>query len=1369
MRRGILLLLVLGSLHAQTTVYLAASGPAGVAINGATNTSPIVVSTFSPHGFSASCNTTSNVCYCGLSGVATGTGVSPANGVRECVYVDASHLSLYDTSGNPIAGTGNWWNGSGLNGTSAQYLEQLTPFTIPANPGPLGYLDGSTGDTMRRVSLGPLNGLSTLSVSGCPSACVATWQIGYDQSTGKFPMAAGQHFSITGTGTALDTCGDGTDSPGVQSPYTIASLSGAGSSWTVSSSPFACALANADYTNINLHCGPAATPNDTIGGTLSCTRISQMAYTGNILWTNLVNGSLGSGYKSIFDGGTLTPNVANMDYYATAAIRFLVDPTNSLWLDQMIYALNYDYRGGGVGYAVNSASYVNQSNSTFNYTGDPQGLALIYAVVTRSAPTSYWVASEQTAFLNRQYNDFDDPGVTACTTTNQDAANTSTHNWVLSSGYLASGTNDATHAQLPASDPHYGATNYYVNTVIQLANGYQNDYSHYTYGLITAQSNSGVLTVAGGWTQAGSVGTGVTPALNNLVSGAYTSGLTCTGSIGQMVTLQIGNGANAGFANLPLTGANTIASGTALQIWQQGSFASAPTSASPQNGAASCTGTATIATTIGTRYTIFDTVATSSTASGGTATYTFTKTASLGSSINAGDAILGYNGWTSNFYLLGYISYVTAVGSNAVTTINSTGVLASTSSPQMAWRIPQWTTGDCGRLWAAKHQGSNSYGVTGAVYGFGAQSNITSTGVISDIAANGGGADLSTWPTFELVTAPDDSRAVRDLSRTQTYMFHYGIRPVMDFDTGRLRDGAGYSIDADGQATEEFMWSMTQSIPTFPRMNYGTSWGINQSIFQMFTTLPDQQGGTPYFAGWAGSGMQSYNISRAGVATGFVFSSPFTFAPTSNNAAWLRNWSENINSSGSMWGYPASYLYPLAFLHDDPRIPDSSYTVQPHQFFFVSSGSGSVTAATGWPHLYRGDMVVSHTGWSNPSATYVAFDSATLTAAIYDAPRVGQVAIWKNGCLLCADSSPGNVTWNVDSSVVSDTFQFAGGNPYNFLPGQSVTPQSQGGIGYTPITSYTHETAGSYGQQYGDSSSRFAGACTSIAPNYNTAALNIKIDHAMECFAHQKYSGHDEFVWQFTDVALASGSPTPAIAMAKHLHYTQNGTAQAGGPGYDTGSTTYIGSNMIKSLESGSGAMTHGLLTYIESPNTISVIDDCVGHGVGGQCAPGSTYSGGNGYTHRFTIAGGSGGGAGVNKFASVVCHKVMQNLNDTAFSPVALNPDSHWTGAQCAGASSTGIGLFAVGGSTYSSITAFTPSFSGIADWIIMGLTSGTYSVTVGGAPVGGSPFTVAAGDNSIEFSSGAGQVAISSVGALENPSKMGGAVIIGGNVVIH
>jgi hypothetical protein len=379
---------------------------------------------------------------------------------------------------------------------------------------------------------------------------------------------------------------------------------------------------------------------------------------------------------------------------------------------------------------------------------------------------------------------------------------------------------------------------------------------------------------------------------------------------------------------------------------------------------------------------------------------------------------------------------------------------------------------------------------------------------------------------------------------------------------------------------------------------------------------------------------------------------------------------------------------------------------------------------------------------------------------------VGQTSIWATGCLLGADSNPCNAMWGQDSSTLSDSIQFRTGGMSIFNSGLPLT-----NVGYTPITSWASSTAGSAGAQFGDSQSRYAAACTSIVPNYNQSFLNIALDHANVCWAHHKNSGHDQFIFQFHDVALANSSPTASLPISWHLHYPQNGATQSASGGYTTGSTTYLGSNVIKEIEDGNGipARTHGLLTYVTSPNTITVQDDCAGIG-GGQCN-GVTYSGGQGYSHRFTVAGGAAVGANVSKFASVTCHKVMSTLSDTAFATFDINPDSNWTGAGCTGANSTGIAIFAVN-SLHNSMSSFFTSFSGAADWMIVGLSPGTYNVMIGGSPVTGGPFIVAAGDATIYFNTtGGGTVSVVPVGICGPmvSTCLSGQISTSGNGVIH
>src|ERR1041384_7551579 len=88
---------------AQTTVYLRGSGPAGVTVKGATNTTPVVIQTATPHNLAVG----DTVSIWGVCGTTT------ANGTRKVkAVVDPTHFSITDLNGSDIAGNGAWCTGS---------------------------------------------------------------------------------------------------------------------------------------------------------------------------------------------------------------------------------------------------------------------------------------------------------------------------------------------------------------------------------------------------------------------------------------------------------------------------------------------------------------------------------------------------------------------------------------------------------------------------------------------------------------------------------------------------------------------------------------------------------------------------------------------------------------------------------------------------------------------------------------------------------------------------------------------------------------------------------------------------------------------------------------------------------------------------------------------------------------------------------------------------------------------------------------------------------------------------------------------------------------------------------------------------------
>jgi len=167
-------------------------------------------------------------------------------------------------------------------------------------------------------------------------------------------------------------------------------------------------------------------------------------------------------------------------------------------------------------------------------------------------------------------------------------------------------------------------------------------------------------------------------------------------------------------------------------------------------------------------------------------------------------------------------------------------------------------------------------------------------------------------------------------------------------------------------------------------------------------------------------------------------------------------------------------------------------------------------------------------------------------------------------------------------------------------------------------------------------------------------------------------------------------------------------------------------------------------------------------------------YPGAFGHTYRISACAdasntGACGATGQNGMELITAHKIATQP-DVTLNTTAINPDSNWTGVQYNDATDSGgaVAVFARHGVTQSTITSFTTTHAGTAQYLIAGLTPGTYSVTVGGSPISacngasGNTCAVSAGDNSAYFSSKAGTVVITTgVQAASGSAISSGTVI--------
>jgi hypothetical protein len=1256
---------------AQTTVYLRSSGPAAAVISNATNATPAQI-TAASHGFSAACGS-GTTCYCIVAGMCSGSGASSANGIRECKYIDANTLALYDLTGTAIAGNGAYctgYNASTNWGGGGQWVGQVTPYTL--GTGPLGLLDGLTGPRFQALSLGTSNGLAAsggLVASGCPSACVftMTFTSSFNPLTALIPVAAGNNVAIWGT-TSSAINQQGTSTKGTS--YTVASVT----SSSIATTPVALSgVSNGDYTT-NAACGPASTPNGTIGGTQNCVRISFTAFPGNPFWDGMTTYSSACsldsspGYKFLVDGGSNPPHNSGSDIFQCleiAGARFFVDQSNSQLLTDIAYYLNNLPKFAGGNFIANE-QFENGGNNDLPY--GPEEAVYFALAVGYQAGAAY--ISGKSTLLNQTWNNLDDPTVTACSKADGEA-NTPTptsHNIVLATGSAQGGT--STSITLAASDIH--AAGYYVNNVVQAGGN---------YCLVTAYNNT-------------------------------TKVATCSSS------------------------------------W------SAPAS--------------------GEAYTIFATVTISSVAGSGTATITGYNTHfSSSAQVNVGDSLLASNGWSA--YIDGAMAWVTAVNSDtSLTVLTSSHVNAtgwSTSTPAMVWDFPVWKTGDCGLNWLMEHN-PGQLGPQPILYGANGAGNTLNSNVSPNFIQPGSNYMIGQengHMIWGLAMAPDDARAAKDFTTAQSANFDFELSHYMNYGTAFAHSGSFYSSEVK-QEIGHFAWMLQNSFPTFPAID--TAWIANTPLFDIYDLYPDIQNGAGVSARWGtqtGAGTNTLN-ARGTMAYFYPLDPMFMFAPMSTNAAYLRNWLTNVQSNSSLWGFNGVSGDPLGLFYDDPRIGSTTWTGQPHQHLFQASSASACASLTGWPcpAAFRGDAIISLTGWTKTDALLL-YESRTWYGD-HDIPSNGMLSLYRVGEILGPDSPSapsGAGIENDDNTTIGDMLQFGGTNT-------TVSGYNFNSPGMTPITSWASSNHGAWSTAYGDQASNYTYVCSNLSGAYTTA-----ITYAQRCIAHLKPSGGEQIVVQWDSVKV----PTP-VAMATHVHYPQNG--ETSWDSYPDGHTTCPGtggcaslntSRAIQELEDGGNdgvnpTRNYGVLTHFLSPGTVTVNWDCPGNA---ECSTSSTYTGGNGHTDRVSVCGGSSCGSAVSTFESLIVHKVITSLTDTTLTTAALNPDANWTGVQTLDK----VVLMARGGTAQSAITGFTTTHAGTALYLFGGLTPGTYTITVGGTAVAGSPFTVAANDNSIEFSSLAGAVSVNgSVGSGSGSgsgtsaaasSIVSGHAAVSGNAIVH
>ena len=465
------------------------------------------------------------------------------------------------------------------------------------------------------------------------------------------------------------------------------------------------------------------------------------------------------------------------------------------------------------------------------------------------------------------------------------------------------------------------------------------------------------------------------------------------------------------------------------------------------------------------------------------------------------------------------------------------------------------------------------------------------------------------------------------------------------------------------------------------------------------------------FLGWTYEQLRYFNDENP-IGTDLTVMYAAGFA-SQTEVAYMQNYYTSVFST--YWNNPpaAGYIGLGSLAFYDPNWPSTSFLGKPTQLMLSATSNNLCTSlgVTCAGVSYLGGISRSDWGWT---ARPAAPDPGTLL----EDEVMGQDA--DHGSLIAGSlqliSGPNT---NVGSYTTSDVLVMDQDQGATF---QGVAT----GLNLGTVALATFTTASGLGLNKPETSGtllRFSGAAANAqfgtSSDYYSATWDLTslygfggaaLARNIQSRAHLKKAGYDQWLFTYRDI---SGGPDTK-------EWDDNFITWGAYTSYSSGTVTVTNPDNYRLI---------GKWLSPAGSNSIAVNND------------GTSYSNRvNGSRVRVC--------ASANGSACLTAPSTLEDLQvvwlgtsaTNNFTLSSLAPDSNWTGAVAIGPTSVAVGLFARGGTTHSTLTSFSTSFSGNGQWLISGLAAGTWTVTVGGTPVSGSPFTVSAGDNTVEFLSTSG-----------------------------
>jgi len=598
---------------------------------------------------------------------------------------------------------------------------------------------------------------------------------------------------------------------------------------------------------------------------------------------------------------------------------------------------------------------------------------------------------------------------------------------------------------------------------------------------------------------------------------------------------------------------------------------------------------------------------------------------------------------------------------------------------------------------------------------------------------NLGLSKLANYIIIGLALADDDVRAQVLLTQAYTYYHRWywayatstwtarnsGSR-YTSFNVGTLpaqvaaavKQSGGPDITSGTYLANLMPLTIYQSLPGWPASyNYTDQWG------DVYTPDNDE-------IDWA-------NVLAVPL---WLYNSSSTFAPYAN---YFMN---NVMSytAGEFGGESFQVAF-LPYLYVDPTFAQTNVSGLPTQFLFRDTDYSNCVATFGSTPASGNTQNQGGNAGCYPDSAYsgaISKSDWTSTATQIDIQASynqdnfdhsgcglwGSYHIYRKDYLLAGDGTPTSTAPNgaahsdCTGAISTDILiELGGADNWNTSSG-TVTA---GGTGWAyatiPRWASTDPT--------GDSSSRYMYMLADITPSYTSSANASRVQRSL---VHFKKASTQDYVVSYDDVALTSGTQVQDWMM--YWNSPASGTQSI---------NAAASSRTVVSKNTAVGNFLASSFLPVAGSNTIAMI------------ATGVT-----GVTNRNYLCPSTTGATCNNSatsFEVAVVHKPSTNPSDSM--PTVSQPTCTGTGGNCTvvdiqDSSYPKVAVFARQGALLTA-ASFASTHAGTAQYLIAGLEpSFSYAVTLNGATIAGSPFTVAAGDDTLYFEGSSGAYVITQYG---------------------